>query len=206
MIALVAAAASEEVFQLAAELGGPGRVVLLVPQPPAGRSLGTAIVDVDLLSAVATSEAWRRLEERHGTVDELIVVTAPTPTGTTRVADISDALWSSTMEELTTAMHAARAAAPLMLSRRRGRITFVTWCADDPQGRVPFVTVSGAINQLARALATELGAAGVTVNAVSAAPGRLASVAPLIRFLGSEESGYVTAEVVSLAGTNVGGP
>ncbi len=206
MIVLVAAAASEEVSQLADELGGPERVVLLAPQPPPGLTLGKLMIEVDLLSAVGTSEAWRLLEEMYGPADELVIVPAPAPTSSARMPEISDALWSSAVAGLTVAMHTARAAAGPMVTRRRGRITFVTWRADDPSGQVPLVTVSGAINQLARALAAELGAAGVTVNAVSVAPGRLASVAPFARFLGSVESGYLTGEVVSLDGTKAGAP
>ena len=139
-------------------------------------------------------------------MDELVVVAASAPTGPTPIQGISDALWSSTMAGLTVAMHAARAASGPMVTRGRGRIIFVTWRTDEPLGQVAYATVSGAINQLARALATELGAAGVTVNAVSVTPGRLSSVAPFARFLGSEGSGYLTAEVVSLHSTKVGNP
>ena len=202
MIVLVAAAANEEVSQLADELGGPARVVLLTSQPPPRLTSGIPILDVDLMSAVGTSDVWRLLEETHGPAEALVVAPVPATTTGTRVADVSDGFWSSAMTGLTVAMHAARAAVGPMMRRGSGRIMFVTWRIDDPEGQVPLATVSGAINQLARALATELGRSGVTANAVSVAPGRLASVAPVVRFLGSAESGYLTAEVISVGGTN----
>jgi len=70
------------------------------------------------------------------------------------------------------ALLAARAAAPGMAERRRGSIVFV--CALDRGQSLPlppaFAAAQGALGALAMALAKELGAAGVRVNAVSLGP------------------------------------
>jgi NAD(P)-dependent dehydrogenase (short-subunit alcohol dehydrogenase family) len=203
VIVLVAGVASEEVSQLADGLGGPERLVLLTPQSRPGFSADTPIVEADLLSEQGTAAGWRLLEETYGPAYGLVVVPAPVATTTPiSFADISDALWSSTMQNLTMTMHAARAAAGPMMTRGEGRIVLVAWQPDDPAGRVPLTTVSGSICQFARALATEVGTSGVTVNAVSVAPGRLADVGPVARFLCSAGSGYLTAEVVALGRTS----
>ena len=198
MIVLVAGAASEEVSQLAVELGGPEQLVLLTPHSVSGVGAGIPVVAADLLSESETAAGWRQLEESHGPARALVVVPAPAETSAPMpFVSVSDAQWSATMEQLTIAMHAARAAARSMMSRGEGRIVLVVWRLDEPAGLVPLTTVSGAVRQFARALATEVGESGVTVNAVSVAPGRLADVAPITRFLCSADSGYLTAEVIA---------
>lgn len=201
MIVLVAEAASEEVAQLAAELGGPEQLVLLTPHSvPVAADI--PVVAVDLLSESETAEGWRQLEESYGPARALVVIPAPAESSaSTPFVSVSDAQWSSTMEHLTIAMHAARAAARSMTSRGEGRIVLVAWRLDEPEGLVPLTTVSGAVCQFARALATEVGECGVTVNAVSVPPGRLADVAPITRFLCSSDSGYLTAEVIAPGST-----
>jgi NAD(P)-dependent dehydrogenase (short-subunit alcohol dehydrogenase family) len=204
VIVLVAGAASEEVSQLADGLGGPERLVLLTPQSRPGVSADMPVVEADLLSAQGTAAGWQLLEETYGPAHGLVVVPSPVATTTPiSFADISDALWSSTMENLTMAMHAARAAAGPMMTRGEGRIVLVAWRLDEPAGLVPLTTVSGAICQFARGLATEVGERGVTVNAVSVAPGRLADASPIARFLCSADSGYLTAEVVAPGDTTL---
>lgn len=206
VLILVAAAANAEVSELANRLGELGRVVLLAPQSPPGVREAVALVGAEPLSAGSVWDAWCEAEKLYGPADAL--VSLPAPISATRVPfpETSDALWSSTVGDLTCAMHAARAAAKAMTGRGQGRIILVSWRLEDSAGRVPLATVSGAIRQLARALATELGPTGVTVNAIAVAPGRLAEVMPVARFLCSPESGYLTAEVLALGTTSAVSP
>jgi NAD(P)-dependent dehydrogenase (short-subunit alcohol dehydrogenase family) len=206
VIVVVAAAANAEVSELANRLGELGRVILLAAQPPPGLSGATAVFDVDPLSAISVGDAWRVAEKQHGPADALVSVPAPASQARIPFPETSDALWSSAMADLTCAMHAARAAARAMTSRGRGRIILVSWRLDDGAGRVPLATASGSISLLARALAAEVGPGGVTVNAVAVAPGRLADVQPVVRYLCSPDSGYLTAEILALGETTAGTP
>jgi NAD(P)-dependent dehydrogenase (short-subunit alcohol dehydrogenase family) len=200
VIALVAAAVSDEVFQLADALREHEQVVLLAPKLPHGLTATTPTIEADVLSATGMSAGWQLLEETYGAADGLVIVPFGGEPGPVPVADVSDALWLSTMVSLTVAVHVARAAVVAMTRRGRGRIVLVARRLDDPVGQVPGAAVSGAICQFARALATEVGANGITVNAISVAHGRLAGVAPLAQFLCSTGSAYLTAEVMSLDG------
>jgi NAD(P)-dependent dehydrogenase (short-subunit alcohol dehydrogenase family) len=55
-------------------------------------------------------------------------------------------------------------------------------------------TVCGAVAHFARTLASELGEAGITVNALSVPVGRPADAAPALRLLCSPDAGYLTSE------------
>ena len=76
----------------------------------------------------------------------------------------------------------------------------VTWRLDDPVGYLAHAAACGAVRQLARTLASEVGEHGVTVNAVSVVPGRMADAAAAIRLLCSPDSGFLTSEALSPLG------
>src|SRR5712692_8796119 len=195
----LAATAAEGPAELARELGELGPVLVLGPERPPGRAGGTVFVATDLSSAVGASDAWRAAEEGHGPVDALITLPSPLPGCSTPTPEVDDELWNRTIRDtLTVAMHAARAALPSMLDRGHGRIVMATWRLDHAAGMAPAAAVGGAVRQFARALAPEVGDRGVTVNAVSVAPGRLADIAPLVRLLCSSDGGYLTAEALNL--------
>jgi NAD(P)-dependent dehydrogenase (short-subunit alcohol dehydrogenase family) len=65
---------------------------------------------------------------------------------------------------------------------------------------VALAAACGATRHLARTLASEVGEQGVTVNAVSVAPGSLSDAVPAIRLLCSPDGGFVTSEALAPVG------
>jgi NAD(P)-dependent dehydrogenase (short-subunit alcohol dehydrogenase family) len=196
VIALAAATADEGTAELAVRLGEFGPVVLLASQHAALPG-GVAFVRADLGSAEEAETAWASAESGHGPLDVLVTLPAQVPADRTPVVAVHDALWARAIRgNLLVAANAARAASRSMLGRGHGRIAMVTWRLDDAAGRVADAAASGAIGQLARALASEVGEHGVTVNAVAVPPGHLVDAVAAIRLLCSPWSGYLTSETL----------
>jgi len=198
---LVSAAAAVDVgvAELAQSLGELGPTLLLSPDgkgPP-----GAAAAAVDLASPDGAARDWLAAEAEHGPAEVLVTVPSPVPSSPTKVGDVTDDLWSACLRDnLFVAARAARAAAPGMMERGFGRIAMVTWRLDDPAGYVAVAAACGAVRHLARTLASEVGEQGVTVNAVSVVPGRLADAAPAVRLLCSRDGGFVTSEALAPVG------
>lgn len=196
MIALVSAASGADVLALGRELRGLGPVTLLAPEPPHGLDERIAFVRAHPSTAVGAEKALAAVERAHGPLRCLVTVPGPAPE--TAVAALSDAVWDSALEmNQTTAMHAARAAASLMAGRGTGQIALVGWRIDRPAGWAHLAATSGAISQLARSLAAEVGPRGVTVNAILVPPGALVDAAGAVRLLVSSDAGYLTGEVLT---------
>jgi 3-oxoacyl-[acyl-carrier protein] reductase len=196
MIALATAAADSGAADLAARLRELGPVVLLAAEH-AGLPDGVAFVKADLGAAEEARAAWASAEAAHGPVGVLVSLPAPVPSMRAPVVMVDDGGWAGAVRDhLLVAAGVARAAARSMSARGHGRIAMVTWRLDAAAGLVPVAAACGAVRQLARALAAEVGERGVTVNAIQVVPGRLADAATAVRLLCSPDSGYLTAEAL----------
>ena len=196
MIAVAVSASDADAAALGRGHRGQDQVALLAPEPPPGLDEGIAFVQVDLSSAAGAEDALAAVERVHGPVRCLVTVPARGPE--VGVAAMSDVVWDSALAvNQTAAMHAARAAARLMSGRGAGRIALVGWRIDRPAGSAHLAATSGAIYQLARSLASEVGPYGVTVNAILVPPGEVADAVGAVRLLVSSDAGYLTGEVLT---------
>lgn len=178
----------DEAEAVARGLAASGAPVVLTPDgPPPG--LPGLVVDLAVPEAVA--DALAHAASSWGPVGAIVVL--PAPPGSARpVQEIDPDLWAATLEaNLTPAMHVCRAATRSL--EGSGAIVLVTRRAG--AGHAHVAAVGGAVELLARALAVELGPAGIRVNAVVASEVR--SVLPTLRLLLSPDAGYLTGEVLT---------
>jgi NAD(P)-dependent dehydrogenase (short-subunit alcohol dehydrogenase family) len=153
----------EEGERLASELGGEA-----------------VFVAADVADEAAVAELVRRAEERFGPV-EILVNNA----GVYQDLERKRAFWEITAEEWDRVMAVnargpwacAKAVVPSMRRRGRGRIVNVASATvhTGVPGFAHYVASKGAVIGLTRVLARELGAFGITVNAI--APGLVANEA-----------------------------
>ncbi|HET8615729.1 MAG TPA: SDR family NAD(P)-dependent oxidoreductase [Actinomycetales bacterium] len=209
---VVLSATTGRVHERAAELGGTARGV---------------VADLTVADDV------ERLVSACGTVDVLVnnagmtSVTTGTENGDWASTDL--ATWSRSLERnLTTAFALTRAVLPQMVERGWGRVVMmssVTGPLVAYPGDVAYASAKAGMTGLTRALAVEVAASGVTVNAVAPGwidtgsatdaeraagraapvgrPGMADEVAAAVAFLAAPESSYVTGTVLVVDGGNV---
>ncbi len=185
-------------------------------------------IAISLARCDATSRAEvAALFERTGPVD--VVVHAAGFTRDRLLFTMADRDFDELIAvHVTGAFLASRHAVPSMCARGWGRIVYIVSPSAllGRRGQVNYAAAKSALIGLARALAREVGAAGVTVNCVSAGlvdtaltadldaevraellraipmgrAGRPEEVAAVVAFICSDRAGYITGQVLSADG------
>jgi 3-oxoacyl-[acyl-carrier protein] reductase len=211
------------IAQAFADAGDQVAVTYRSGEPPAG-FLG---VRCDVTDTAAVDEAFATIEGEHGPVEVLVANAGITRD--TLLLRMSDDDWQSVIDtNLTGAFHVAKRAARGMLRLRRGRIILVSSVVAllGSAGQVNYGASKAGLVGMARSMARELGSRSITTNVIApgfvetemtaelpedkkaeylkAIPlGRYASseeVAAVVRWLASEEAGYITGAVIPVDG------
>ncbi len=183
---------------------------------------------VDVSDREVVERASRRLAERTGRIDILVNAAGITP-GYAGLEQVSDRVWEAVLAtNARGAVLCAQAVAPVMKSRRWGRIVNLASILGrfGFPGQTAYAASKAALVALTRVWARELGPFGITVNAVS--PGYIATpmnaanpaelvaqvvsrtpvgrlgepddVAAAVAYLCSEEAGFVNGAVLAVDG------
>jgi 3-oxoacyl-[acyl-carrier protein] reductase len=127
-------------------------------------------IETDVTDPEAVRAMVARVEQAYGRVDILINNARWTGLAPTRVQDISDEDWRRALDiNVTGAFNCVRAVTPLMIAAGWGRIIIMssaTVRAPPARPYVHYITSKAALIGMTRALAKELGASGITVNAI----------------------------------------
>jgi NAD(P)-dependent dehydrogenase (short-subunit alcohol dehydrogenase family) len=192
------------------------------------RGIATDVTDPASVRAMVA-----QVQHTFGRVDILINNARWTGLAPTRIQDISDADWRRALDvNVTGAFNCARAVVPTMIAAKWGRIinmSSATVRAPPARPYVHYITSKAALVGMTRALAKELGAFGITVNAIlpgsietgiarpnpvtsaerdarakaaQAIPRRLTSgdLAGTAYFLASDDSAFVTGQSIAVDG------
>jgi 3-oxoacyl-[acyl-carrier protein] reductase len=206
-----------------AEAGDKVAVTYHSSEPPAG-FLG---VKCDVTDADQVTAAFEQIEAEHGPVEVLIANAGITRD--TLLLRMSDEDWDAVIDtNLTGSFRVAKRAAKGMLRLRRGRIVFISSVVGllGSPGQVNYAASKAGLVGMARSMARELGSRGITTNVV--APGFVETdmtavlpeetqkqylsqiplgrfglteeIAKVVRWVSSEEAGYITGAVIPVDG------
>lgn len=211
------------IAQAFVDVGDQVAVTYRSGEPPTG-FLG---VRCDVTDAGQVDEAFATVESEHGPVEVLVANAGVTRD--TLLLRMSDDDWQSVIDtNLTGSFRVAKRAAKGMLRLRRGRVIFISSVVGllGSAGQVNYAASKAGLVGMARSMARELGSRSITTNVV--APGfvetemtaslpddkkaeylkaiplrRYASseeVAAVVRWLASDEAGYITGAVIPVDG------
>ena len=205
------------------EAGDQVAVTYNTSPPPEG-FLG---VKCDITDQEQVDAAFDTIAEQHGPVEVLVANAGITRD--TLLLRMSDDDWDAVLQtNLTGSFRVARRAAKGMLRLRKGRIVFISSVVGllGSPGQVNYAASKSGLIGMARSIARELGSRGITANVV--APGFVetdmtavlpeetqkqylsqiplgrfgepAEIANAVRWLSSEEAGYITGAVIPVDG------
>ncbi|MFF1816445.1 3-oxoacyl-[acyl-carrier-protein] reductase [Kribbella sp. NPDC058245] len=192
--------------------------------PPPEGFLG---VKCDITDQEQVDAAFDTIQEQQGPVEVLVANAGITRD--TLLLRMSDDDWDSVIDtNLTGSFRVARRAAKGMLRLRKGRIVFISSVVGllGQAGQVNYAASKSGLVGMARSIARELGSRGITANVV--APGFVETdmtavlpeetskqylsqiplgrfglteeIAYAVRWLASEEAGYITGAVIPVDG------
>jgi 3-oxoacyl-[acyl-carrier protein] reductase len=207
------------------------RIFERLTEMPGGEAANGAFI-ADLTDDRAARALVAAVKQRFGRLDILINNAGMLQTGRKNQASpverIGDAEWRRTLSiNLDTCFHVTRAAIPLMLRQRYGRIVNISSVsgpvATFPKGGA-YGTAKAAMTGYTRSLALELAGRGITANAIlpgwidtgsataaerragRATPtgrsGRPEEVGAVACFLAGEQASYVTGQMIVIDGGN----
>jgi len=205
------------------EAGDQVAVTYRSGEPPEG-FLG---VKCDITDQEQVDAAFDTIQAEHGPVEVLVANAGITRD--TLLLRMSDDDWTSVIDtNLTGSFRVARRAAKGMLRLRKGRIVFISSVVGmlGSPGQVNYAASKSGLIGMARSMARELGSRGITANVV--APGFVETdmtavlpeetqkqylsqiplgrfglteeIAKAVRWLASEEAGYITGAVIPVDG------
>jgi 3-oxoacyl-[acyl-carrier protein] reductase len=205
------------------EAGDQVAVTYNTSPPPQG-FLG---VKCDITDQAQVDAAFDTIAEQHGPVEVLVANAGITRD--TLLLRMSDDDWSAVIDtNLTGSFRVARRAAKGMLRLRKGRIVFISSVVGmlGSPGQVNYAASKSGLIGMSRSMARELGSRGITANVV--APGFVETdmtavlpeetqkqylsqiplgrfglteeIAKAVRWLASDEAGYITGAVIPVDG------
>ncbi|MEV8371736.1 3-oxoacyl-[acyl-carrier-protein] reductase [Kribbella sp. NPDC056861] len=205
------------------EAGDQVAVTYRSGEPPEG-FLG---VKCDVTDAAQVDVAFDTIAAEHGPVEVLIANAGITRD--TLLLRMTDDDWDSVIQtNLTGSFRVAKRAAKGMLRLRRGRIVFISSVVGllGSPGQVNYAASKSGLIGMARSMARELGSRGITTNVV--APGfvetdmtavlpeetqkqylgqiplgrfgQVEEIANVVRWISSDEAGYITGAVIPVDG------